>query len=280
MGPGFWTGPLGMSLDGQQNTRRLDGPAFLLPGITDAVAILGGRIQNSGPSGQTPVNYATNSFQSCFAAATPPTFAWANGAPMGRARYHSNATICPDASVMIFGGHIDVTSNAGSSLTSVLTPERYFAGMLTSMAPGVSSRNYHSTTLLLPDGSILVAGGEGRSSDYELFLPPYLACIYPRPVITASPPVINYTQNYSVTFSVPSGTVVQKAVLMRPGSVTHHTDYDQRYVDLELEVVDNAAGILTFNAPASPNLAPRGYYMLFLVANKGTPSLASWVLLQ
>jgi hypothetical protein len=37
------------------------------------------------------------------------------------------------------------------------------------------------------------------------------------------------------------------------------------------------AGSLTVQAPANANLAPPGYYMLFIVNGNGVPSTAAWV---
>ena len=61
---------------------------------------------------------------------------------------------------------------------------------------------------------------------------------------------------------------------MKAGSVTHSFDMDQRYVGLSFTA---AAGSLTVTGPPNSNIAPPGYYMLFLVNKAGTPSLASWV---
>jgi hypothetical protein len=45
---------------------------------------------------------------------------------------------------------------------------------------------------------------------------------------------LTYGQVFTVRFTAPMGATVDKVVLMRPSSVTHHTDYDQRYVRLEV----------------------------------------------
>ena len=68
---------------------------------------------------------------------------------------------------------------------------------------------------------------------------------------------------------------------MRPGSVTHHSCMDQRYISLEIETpVDPPPNWRVFTTPATKKLAPRGYYMLFLVNNHGVPSTAYWVKLK
>jgi hypothetical protein len=54
---------------------------------------------------------------------------------------------------------------------------------------------------------------------------------------------------------------------------------DQRLVGLSF-TANLATNTLTVNSPANGNLAPPGYYMLFLVDNTGVPSVASWVQVQ
>jgi galactose oxidase-like protein len=70
---------------------------------------------------------------------------------------------------------------------------------------------------------------------------------------------------------------VDRVVLMRPGSVTHAFDADQRSIILEASF-DN--GIATVTAPPDATYAPPGNYMLFLISNNGVPSLATWVTLE
>jgi hypothetical protein len=73
---------------------------------------------------------------------------------------------------------------------------------------------------------------------------------------------------------------------MRAGSVTHHCDPNQRCVELAFTLavdVDPPTGFsaCTVAAPSKASyLLPRGYYMLFLVTNQGTPSQAAWVLIS
>jgi len=63
------------------------------------------------------------------------------------------------------------------------------------------------------------------------------------------------------------------------GSVAHSFDRDQRYVGLLFTAGQGAtsSSSLTVTGPPDSNIAPPGYYMLFLVNNAGTPSLATWV---
>src|SRR5207244_2855220 len=62
--------------------------------------------------------------------------------------------------------------------------------------------------------------------------------------------------------------------LIRAGAVTHSIDMDQRYVP---RTFTQTAGGLSVQAPANGNLAPPGYYMLFIVDANGVPSVAPLV---
>ena len=61
---------------------------------------------------------------------------------------------------------------------------------------------------------------------------------------------------------------------MRPASVTHNFDQNQRRVPLGSS---QGSGFLQVTAPTDPDAAPPGYYMLFLVDSAGVPSEARFV---
>jgi hypothetical protein len=63
--------------------------------------------------------------------------------------------------------------------------------------------------------------------------------------------------------------------LMRPGSATHTTDFDQRSVALTVEERDDDS--LTVRVPDDVSLVPPGWYMVFAVDARGDPSKAAWV---
>ncbi|MFQ5504182.1 MAG: galactose oxidase-like domain-containing protein [Planctomycetota bacterium] len=306
--PRTWTN---MPIGGVISQRQLNyGTSFLLPNpdpsdpvsnlyYQDVVVRVGGLDTLTG----TPGN-PTNLSQFCKASASqagayPNGWDW-TGAPalqqMAHARYFPNAVILPDGTVLVIGGH----SGTAQNLVPVLTPERLVGGQWYPMADMVSPRGEHSVAVLLPDGRVLVGGGEDRCCDYEIYKPPYLFCGTP-PVITNPPPgpstppiAVSYNQTATVTYqdNLPLGIFVEKVVLIRPGAVTHGFNMDQRY--LRLEIVDHTVGTMppstraiTFKAPPNSRHAPKGYYMLFLVtnptgqgANQGTPSQAAWVVLQ
>ena len=66
-------------------------------------------------------------------------------------------------------------------------------------------------------------------------------------------------------------------VLMRSGSPTHAFDMEQRLAGLTFTP---GSGDITVTTPPNSNIAPPGYYMLFLVSQAGVPSEAVWIHLQ
>ena len=74
----------------------------------------------------------------------------------------------------------------------------------------------------------------------------------------------------------PNGNIT-KARLIAPSATTHAVDMNQR--SIELTVAQRTGGV-KLTAPASPELAPPGYYMLFLVDSQGVPSVAKFVKLD
>jgi hypothetical protein len=140
------------------------------------------------------------------------------------------------------------------------------------MASQTEERGYHSTAVLLPDGRVLSAGDNfapGGGSKLEIYSPPYLFR-GDRPVIAGAPSAA--TWGGSLDIATPSA--VHRAVLMRPASVTHTNDMNQRHV--ELSFTTGGSGIVA-TAPPSPSVAPPGWYMLFLLNDAGVPSVAHWI---
>ncbi len=59
--------------------------------------------------------------------------------------------------------------------------------------------------------------------------------------------------------------------------MTHHTDAGQRYI--KLPISSRTPGRIRVAAPANANIAPPGYYMLFILNAAGVPSMAHWLLM-
>ncbi|MGH2773933.1 MAG: galactose oxidase early set domain-containing protein, partial [Actinomycetota bacterium] len=83
---------------------------------------------------------------------------------------------------------------------------------------------------------------------------------------------VNYGQAFDVVS--PSAADIASISLIKPGSVTHSTSFDQRFLDLDYT---RSGETLRVDGPASAAHAPPGDYMIFIVSSTGVPSVASWV---
>jgi Domain of unknown function (DUF1929)/Protein of unknown function (DUF1573) len=126
--------------------------------------------------------------------------------------------------------------------------------------------------LLLPDATVLVAGGDPNLSTAEIFSPPYLFN-GPRPVISSAATAVGYGSTFTVGTS--NSASITQVTWLRLGSVTHAFNQDQRFNNLIFTVTSSTQ--LRVTAPANPNLAPPGYYMMFLINSAGVPSVARFV---
>lgn len=202
--------------------------------------------------------------------------AWRQTAPMAYPRAYNNLTILPDGSVLAIGGGTDT---GGRDLSkSVFAAERWSPVTETwsTMASASVGRLYHSTTLLLPDARVLVAGGGDVAGAVdqnaaEYYSPPYLFK-GARPTITAAPSVLEHGSSFFV--STPDASAIGSVALMRLGAATHAFDENQRFIPLTFE---QAPGGLTMQAPATAGIAPPGHYMLFILNSAGVPSIAKIV---
>jgi hypothetical protein len=205
--------------------------------------------------------------------------AWRQTSSMAFPRTEHNLTMLPDGTVLVTGGsrNSDVANTAAAVLEAeVWSPATETWTVLAAMK---TPRMYHSTALLLPDGRVLVAGGgrdfpEVDQLSAEIYSPPYLFK-GPPPAITSAPSGIQYATAFSV--ATPDSARIASVSLVRLGSVTHAFNENQRFVPITFQAT---SGGLTVQAPANANLAPPGYYMLFIVDTNGVPSVATMVKLS
>jgi hypothetical protein len=207
---------------------------------------------------------------------TQANAAWRQITSMAFPRAFQNSTILPDGNVLVTGGG---TALDGYDISKgVLYAEMWSPITETwqTLSQASLARLYHSTAVLLPDARVLIAGSgdDGPGIDQrqaEIYSPPYLFK-GPRPAFTAAPDLIQYGTSFTIQSS--DAASIASVTLIRPGAVTHAFNHDQRYVPLTFSVAGN---VVTLIAPANANLAPPGYYMLFIVNTAGVPSVASWV---
>jgi Domain of unknown function (DUF1929)/Concanavalin A-like lectin/glucanases superfamily/Bacterial Ig-like domain (group 2)/Glyoxal oxidase N-terminus/Abnormal spindle-like microcephaly-assoc'd, ASPM-SPD-2-Hydin len=248
---------------------RVYGSSVLLP-LTPAnnydpqVMILGGG------------NPATNTTEIIDVGATTP--AWVYGPNMSQARIEMNAVLLPTGNILALGGSL----NNEDVSTASFNADLYNPATNTFSSAGANAfpRLYHSVALLLPDATVWVAGSNPTLGNYEhhmeIYQPAYLfnpnGTMATRPSISSAPSSISYGSSFAVT--TPDAASIGSVVLIRNPTVTHAFGMDQREVVLSFSAGE---GFLTVTAPPNGNIAPPGYYMLFLLNSSGVPSVAPFI---
>lgn len=214
--------------------------------------------------------------------------------PEGAGKMYVSAVALPDGTVMETGGSLRPrTDNVHEA--AIFNPT---TNQFSPVAADPVGRDYHSEALLLPDGRVLTLGSnpidlatgeETFETRISIYKPPYLFK-GTRPTLDLIDGQANtlegdvnkttqweYGSEHTLTYEAPSSHIV-KAVLIRPAAVTHSSDPNQREVELPIEVnPETAAGRLKVSLTSNPDLAPPGYYMVFLVNAEGVPSVSQWV---
>ena len=180
------------------------------------------------------------------------------------------ATLLPDGRIFLAGG---ITGGADGGPCEIYDPRNPGAGW----QPGPAMkyvRSYHSSFILLRDGSVLGGGDPGGMAGptpHERFYPDYFD--HPRPAITSAPASIGYGQAFTV--DTPDAAGISEVVLLRPGAVTHGYNMSQR--GIECVITGAAGGTLTVQSPPTPNHQPPGWHLLFILDGGRVPSVGHWI---
>ena len=254
------------------------------------IMLIGGGGESENPEIDTPatetceiIDFSNGAVAA--AAAAEPT--WKYTTSMNFKRVMPNAILLPDGKILVVNGCEKGKSDAGAD--PVLTAELFdpLNQSWTKLAQMSVKRLYHASALLLPDGRVMTAGtdkewnkGKDIHDEYriEVFTPPYLM-EKRQPEIINVKSEINYGENVGIECEQGGGgggkEEVVSAALIKPSSVTHSLNTDQRYIGLEIHEVKK--NLLTVQIPNDSNIAPLGYYMLFILNKGGTPSKAKFV---
>jgi hypothetical protein len=209
--------------------------------------------------------------------------------PDGRERVNVDVVLLPDGNVFMLGG----------LQTPPLTCYRYnpstAVGAWAEMDELHRPRHYHSAALLLPSGKVMAAGGAAPGgctvsveNTIEVFSPPYLfnpdGTPAARPSIktvngvaptTTVAPVINHGSPFNI--ETPDAGYIAKVVLVRPMVITHNTDTEQRVIQCNFTRAGDYMICAVAPDGLPPAMAPRGYYMLFILNAAGVPSEGKFV---
>ncbi|MEQ6025345.1 kelch motif-containing protein [Streptomyces salinarius] len=205
-----------------------------------------------------------------------------DGPSLEKGTRYPQASILPDDSVLVSGGSEDYR---GRSDSNILQARLYHpdTNSFERVADPLVGRNYHSGSILLPDGRLMFFGSDSLYADkantkpgkfeqrIEIYTPPYLYRDS-RPDLSGGPQTIE--RGGSGTFTSRAASTIKKVRLIRPSASTHVTDVDQRSIALDFKAQGDK---LTVTVPTNENLVQSGWYMMFATDGEGTPSKAEWV---
>lgn len=198
---------------------------------------------------------------------------------------YPNLTVTPWDEVIGMGGTGDYRAkhSSYSYRTFSYNPT---TNMVTDLAETTIGRGYHSGSLLLPDGRILVFGGDPLYADkdnttpgkfeqrIEIFTPPQLFR-GERPIVNASNQNLQSVgRGQQISMGIAAGQTVKTARLIAPSSTTHVTNIEQRSI---AAIVTQSDSRLSVTLPADEASLPNGWYMLYVVSEQGVPSFAEMV---
>ncbi|CAA3033751.1 Hypothetical predicted protein [Olea europaea subsp. europaea] len=221
---------------------------------------------------------------------------------MPLARVMGDMVLLPNGKVLFINGASVGTAGWDLGRNPVLSPVIYhpdkpsgsrFEVQKSSSTP----RMYHSTAILLRDGRVLVGGSNPHPKynfikifptdlSLEAFSPSYLdptsASLRPKIFSPASQSIIGYGQQLTIKFTIPPGRLNKSSAMVTivaPSFNTHSFSMNQRLLVLgggKVVAIGLSKYKIQVVTPGSKNLAPPGYYLLFVV-HQDVPSEGIWV---
>ncbi|XP_055821626.1 aldehyde oxidase GLOX-like [Solanum dulcamara] len=224
---------------------------------------------------------------------------------MPLARTMGDMVILPNGNVLIINGATSGTAGWECGRNPILKPVIYrpdnqFDSRFEIQNPSTVPRMYHSTSVLLRDGRVLVGGSNPNvyykftgvlfptELSIEAFSPSYLDSgsehLRPQIISSSSLYVFGYGQRVPIQFKVFGRVDINlvTVTMAAPGFNTHSFTMNQRLLVLASEnvkLIGEKAYQINVVAPNNAKLAPPNYYLLFVV-HQDIPSEGIWVKIQ
>ncbi|MEL6503595.1 MAG: galactose oxidase-like domain-containing protein [Pseudomonadota bacterium] len=206
-----------------------------------------------------------------------PVFTFA--ADLNGDRNNSDMTVLADGRILLNGG--TEVGNSQDINNAVLESVIFdpFTGTVTVVDAEDVMRLYHSSTVLLNDGTVLSMGGGGLNGtldfmDAQIYTPDYLynddGTLADRPEILAAPE--SAEPGDTLTITVDDASTIARMSFVKTGAVTHSVNMESGRMDLDFVVIDNSTIQVTL--PENPNVVGAGNWMLFAIDDEGVPSVA------
>ena len=197
---------------------------------------------------------------------------------LSQVRDWADLTVMADGKVLINGGSSTNNTQAGADTTAaIFDPE---SGTWDYTVDEDNPRLYHSSTVLLADGTILSLGGgagagaEQNFLDGQIYKPPYLfnaaGELAERPLITAAPDELVPGETF--TIQVDDASAIEKITFSKNGAATHSFNMEARLIELDFTI--GANNTIEVTLPENANIVTAGSWMLFAFNAEGVPSIA------
>lgn len=198
---------------------------------------------------------------------------WTLGANFAPVRSRANTVMLPDERLLTVGGYKQddadptPTNEWGYMALADLYDTRRNAWRR--LTPMNLAREYHAVPILIPDGRVIILGGEGQPgndpprSTAEAFTPPYLMR-GPRPEMRElSSTALRRGETF--TFRIARTTAPTGVVLMGTQASTHFMESgNARFLELDFT---QSGDLVTVTVPSDPARAIRGWYLLFTMVD-------------
>ena len=191
-------------------------------------------------------------------------------------RRDGGMSVLPDGRVLLTGGstQFNVLSTQVKA-TEIWDPTTNEVTQVESLELG---RLYHSTHILLPNGTVWAGGGGApgplTNLNVEFYAPDYLygpdGTLAERLVIDDAPSNADNSSTFQI--SVSDANAIGRITAVRSGALTHAVNVDARFLDLSFQIIDGTTIEVT---TLSQNIMVPGTWMLFALDNNGVPSEAA-----
>ncbi|MCK5931606.1 MAG: DUF1929 domain-containing protein [Fulvimarina manganoxydans] len=213
-----------------------------------------------------------------------PTPTFEKVGTMPQERNYSDMTVLADGTVLINGGSGKDNLEAYAQTTAIIFDPK--TGEMREVGDEAHSRLYHSTTVLLPDGTVLSSGGGSADNaektflDSQIYKPGYLfdetGADAVRPVIEDAPKSVDPGDAFVIT--VDDADAIASLRMVRTGGTTHVLNVDARAIVPDFVKLDDHR--IEVRLPENEAVSPAGFWMLFAWNANGVPSVAPIVSIE
>lgn len=215
----------------------------------------------------------------------PTNKSWSSGANFAPVRSRAKTVLLPGKNILVLAGQkedaADTTSTNQWGYMKITDVYNQYTEQWRRLAPMNYYREYHSLPVLVPDGRVVIVGGEGAPGNeppfsvIEAFTPPYL-------FRGIRPEIANLSQNVferggQITFDILKTNAVTSVILMSTPSLSHFMNCgNNRYVELPFAQNGNT---VSATIPLDSLNALDGYYQLLVLVDD-IPSVAKIIKVQ